>query len=115
MDDGSPPVPGAYATLSNAELEALLTEMEPDIRAADRDLREIAALQTKGVLGAGRLAEHEALQPRLTALVAAHEEDVQTAVALERRIGKLVEDYAVHVSPSVLSYCYPSLTRNFLG
>jgi len=38
------------------EINALLTEMEPDIRAADRDMQEIDALEKKGVLGAGNLA-----------------------------------------------------------
>lgn len=33
-----------------------MVEMEPDIRAADRDMREIEALEKKGVTGAGKLA-----------------------------------------------------------
>lgn len=41
--------------MSGAELEALLAEMEPDIRAADRDMREIEMLEGKGVTGAGKL------------------------------------------------------------
>lgn len=41
--------------MSPDELDALLTEMEPDIRAADRDMREIEALEKKGVTAAGRL------------------------------------------------------------
>jgi hypothetical protein len=42
--------------MSTEELEAFLLEMEPDIRAADRDMREIEALEKKGVTGAGKLA-----------------------------------------------------------
>lgn len=42
--------------MSASELEALLVEMEPDIRAAERDMQEIAALEKKGVTGAGKLA-----------------------------------------------------------
>ncbi|KAG6880705.1 hypothetical protein C0992_002935, partial [Termitomyces sp. T32_za158] len=42
-------------TMSVAQLEALLTEMEPDIRAAERDMREIEMLESKGVTGAGKL------------------------------------------------------------
>ena len=42
--------------MSSEELDALLTEMEPDIRAADRDLREIDILEKRGVLAAGKLA-----------------------------------------------------------
>ena len=45
-----------YANMTPEEFEALLQEMEPDIRAADRDMREIEFLERKGVTGAGRLA-----------------------------------------------------------
>ena len=47
--------PPAYESMSGAELEALLAEMEPDLRAADRDMREIEMLEGKGVTGAGKL------------------------------------------------------------
>jgi hypothetical protein len=46
----------AYENMSAAELEAFLAEMEPDIRAADRDMTEIEMLEKKGVTGAGNLA-----------------------------------------------------------
>lgn len=42
--------------MSPEELEVFLAEMEPDIRGADRDMREIEALEKKGVTGAGKLA-----------------------------------------------------------
>ena len=45
----------SYESMSPDELEAFLTEMEPDIRAADRDMREIEILEKKGVTSAGRL------------------------------------------------------------
>lgn len=45
-----------YENMSTDELEAFLLEMEPDIRAADRDMREIELLEQKGVLSAGKLA-----------------------------------------------------------
>ena len=45
----------SYENMSPAELEAFLAEMEPDIRAADRDMREIEMLERKGVTGAGKL------------------------------------------------------------
>ena len=41
--------------MSSEELDALLAEMEPEIRAAERDLREIDMLEKRGVLGAGKL------------------------------------------------------------
>lgn len=44
-----------YEDLTDSELDALLKEMEPDLRAADRDLREIQALDKRGVTGAGKL------------------------------------------------------------
>jgi uncharacterized protein YfkK (UPF0435 family) len=53
---GTLPDPPSYENMSPEELEAFLTEMEPDIRAADRDMREIEALERKGVTGAGKLA-----------------------------------------------------------
>lgn len=48
--------PSEYTHMSPAELAALATELEPDIRAADNDMREIDALQQKGVTGAGKLS-----------------------------------------------------------
>lgn len=41
--------------MSPEELDAFLVEMEPEIRAADRDMREIEMLEKKGVTGAGKL------------------------------------------------------------
>jgi len=51
----SSPAP-SYNTMSDEEVEALLVEMEPDIRAAERDMREIEVLEGRGVTGAGKLA-----------------------------------------------------------
>lgn len=53
---GTLPDPPSYESMTVPELEAFLTEMEPDIRAADRDMREIEVLEQKGVTGAGKLA-----------------------------------------------------------
>ncbi|KIY51859.1 hypothetical protein FISHEDRAFT_17432, partial [Fistulina hepatica ATCC 64428] len=81
----------AQETMSEAEIDAFLAEMEPDIRAADRDMREIEILEKKGVTGPGHLAEYEALQPRLRALLQAQGEDAAQLVTLERRIARLME------------------------
>ncbi|KAL1723042.1 hypothetical protein EV715DRAFT_191543 [Schizophyllum commune] len=89
--------PPAYESMSGAELEALLAEMEPDIRAADRDMREIEMLEGKGVTGAGKLGDYEALKPRLQALLKAHEEDAARASSLERRVANLMERHATNV------------------
>ena len=54
--------PPEYADMSPAELAAVAAELEPDIRAADNDMREIATLQQRGVTGAGSLSgTHESL------------------------------------------------------
>jgi len=74
-----------------------LIEMEPDIRAADRDIQEIEALEKKGVTGAGKLADYEPLRPRLDALLKAHEEDARRAAALEKRVANLMESHATQV------------------
>ncbi|KAG5634510.1 hypothetical protein H0H81_001703 [Sphagnurus paluster] len=87
----------AYDALAPEQLEAFLAEMEADIRAADRDMREIELLQAKGVMGAGRLASYEELQPRLIALLKAHQADVELIASLERRTAALMEQHATQV------------------
>jgi len=89
--------PPTYENMSPSELEAFLSEIEPDIRAAERDLREIKALEDKGVTGAGKLADYKDLQPRLDALLRAQEEDATKAAALERRVAGLMDRYATRV------------------
>ncbi|KAJ7281496.1 hypothetical protein C8J57DRAFT_76989 [Mycena rebaudengoi] len=86
-----------YESMSASELEAFLVEMEPDIRAAERDMQEIEALEKKGVTGAGKLGDYEALQPRLDALLKAHHEDLELAASLEKRVAKLMEAHATQV------------------
>jgi hypothetical protein len=86
-----------YENMSPEELEALLVEMEPEIRAADRDMREIEMLEQKGVTAAGKLADYETLRPRLDALLKAHQEDIRLAASLEKRIAALVDRHATHV------------------
>lgn len=87
----------AYENMSAAELDALLAEMEPDVRAADRDMREIEMLESKGVTEAGKLGDYEDLKPRLLTLLKAHEEDAARATDLERRVAGLMERHATHV------------------
>ncbi|KAH7890812.1 hypothetical protein F5I97DRAFT_1838918 [Phlebopus sp. FC_14] len=87
----------AYENMSPKELEALLAEMEPDIRAADRDMREIELLEQRGALTAGKLADYKTLQHRLQILLATQEEDMKLAASLEKRIASLVERHAIHV------------------
>nr|GAT43596.1 predicted protein [Mycena chlorophos] len=87
----------SYENMSATELEALLVEMEPDIRAADRDMQEIEALEQKGVTAAGKLADYEHLRPRLDALLKAYEEDADRVSALEKRVATLMESHATQV------------------
>ncbi|KAH9054239.1 hypothetical protein EDB87DRAFT_1647719 [Lactarius vividus] len=89
--------PPEYADMSPAELAAVAAELEPDIRAADNDMREIEALQTRGVTGAGSLSDNEALRPRLEALLLRHAEDLKRAAALEKRVARIVREYALQV------------------
>jgi len=42
--------------MSPEEVEALLVEMEPEIRPTDRHVREIEMLEQRGVTAAGKLA-----------------------------------------------------------
>jgi hypothetical protein len=48
--------PPEYKDMPPADLAALVAELEPDIRAADNDIREIDDLQRKGITGAGMLS-----------------------------------------------------------
>jgi hypothetical protein len=45
----------SYENMTPSEFDTFLHEMEPDIRAADRDMREIEALDQKGVAAVGKL------------------------------------------------------------
>jgi hypothetical protein len=55
----------SYEELDESELEVLLRDMEPELRTADRDLREIQDLDKSGVTGAGRLAGRSSYLPLL--------------------------------------------------
>ena len=44
------------------------------------------------------LVDHEKLQPRLDALIAAHREDLVLAASLEKRIATLMDRHATYVS-----------------
>jgi hypothetical protein len=115
-----------YESMSASELEAFLVEMEPDIRAAERDMQEIEALEKKGVTGAGKLAgdylsfciklridsqskisDYETFQPRLDALLKAHREDLDLVASLEKRVARLMEGHATQVYVQlVLPLCF---------
>lgn len=96
--------------MTPSEVEAFLAEMEQDIRAADRDLREIEMLEKKNVTAAGKLPDYEALKPRLERLLEAQEEDLKLAGDLERRIAALMDQYATNVR-DILSQTRSPLLR----
>ncbi|KAI0825436.1 hypothetical protein BC629DRAFT_1447612 [Irpex lacteus] len=106
----SSPINPLYESMSPEELEAYLAEMDPDIRAADRDLREIALLidsdsTTLGVPGSGsgsgsggrdvtaanNLGSYATLQPRLDKLVEESQECVRRREELERRVAGVMD------------------------
>lgn len=123
--------PPSHSSLSAEELNALLTEMEPEIKSADRDLREIDILDKRGVLAAGKLpgpcmrhpkhsffvfisgVEHRNLLPRLQTLNAAHDANLQRAADLERRISSILKSYASRVSQKCLLKTYEHLRNIF--
>ena len=71
--------------------------MAPDIRSAERDLRDVDTLEKKGVTGAGKLEDYEALQPRLDKILKRHNEDTAKFRALEQRVTTLLDKYATQV------------------
>ncbi|KAK7061010.1 hypothetical protein VNI00_000745 [Paramarasmius palmivorus] len=86
-----------YESMTPAELETYLKEMESDIRSADRDMREIEALEQKGVTGAGKLASYVPLLPRLEKLMKDYDEDAQRVDKLEKRIARIIESHATYI------------------
>ncbi|KAG8853363.1 hypothetical protein FRB96_008153 [Tulasnella sp. 330] len=90
--------PPTYDNLLGPEIETLVLELEPDIRAADRDLKEIDELDSRGVTAAGKLQEHEALKGRLRLLLEAQAEDLALYDALESRISTILQDYVSHIT-----------------
>jgi len=94
---GTLPGAPAYENMSPAELDAFLAELEPDIRAADHDMREIELLEQKGVTGAGKLSDYEDRVPRLDELIVKYADDARVAATLEQRISELIRQYATQV------------------
>ncbi|KAG9001590.1 hypothetical protein FRB94_003684 [Tulasnella sp. JGI-2019a] len=87
-----------YDSLSSPELETLVLELEPDIRAADRDLKEIDELDARGVTAAGKLQDHEALKDRLRLLCEAQAEDLVLYDSLEARLSAILQNYVSHIT-----------------
>jgi len=92
-DQPNPAEPPTIAMMSPSEFEVYLKDMEPEIRQAERDLREIDALEKRGVSAAGNLGAHEDLQPCLEALLASHLQNARKAADLETRIISVMDKY----------------------
>lgn len=86
-----------YDGMPSTQFESLLAEMEPDIRVADRDMREIELLEQKGVTGAGKLTSYEGFRPRSVELLKRHSEDIELAASLEKRMTTLMERHTTQV------------------
>ena len=76
---------------------ALVLEAEADVRATERDLRELEALDKRGLAGAGTLAGHDALRPDLDKLRGELPGVVRSYAALEDRVTALLQRYGDHV------------------
>lgn len=99
-----------YGALPSSTLDALLQEMQPEIRAADRTLQQIAELtnskanpvnssttsssNTINVLDAGKLEDYEPLLPRLREVVKRQREDERRVEFLEAKVMELVAGYS---------------------
>ncbi|KAJ8521267.1 hypothetical protein ONZ45_g2034 [Pleurotus djamor] len=95
---GTLPSEPAASFLSEEELDALLTDVAPDVRSADHDMSEIVTLvNTKNVMATGKLGDYEPLEPRVKQVMEAYMEDIRTLSGLEKRVARLVEKNATLV------------------
>ncbi|GJN88776.1 hypothetical protein Rhopal_001745-T1 [Rhodotorula paludigena] len=92
----APPEPDAPT--SSASKLALVLEAEHDLRTLERDLRELAVLDERGVVGAGQLADHEALRPTLDDVVTKVKPVAKEYVSLEQRTTALLQGYNDYIS-----------------
>ena len=60
-------------------------------------------------------SDYETLQPRLDALLKAHQEDIVLAASLEKRIAALVERHATHVRFAHLQLVFLVDSLSFAG
>ena len=116
------PLLPSEATAGSPEMTAhakasLILESENDIRATERELRELEALDRRGLAGAGHLAgetllpygssqsltpcpsEHEQLKPQLDDLLASLPALVESYAQTEDRVTRLLNRYNEYVRP----------------
>jgi len=97
-----PPTPAEAADFTSEltpQVKAtLILEAEGDIRSTERDLRELDALEKRGVAGAGTLSSYEELRPNLVALQAELPGLTHSFADLEVAVSDLLGRYNAHVS-----------------
>ncbi|KAK9894232.1 hypothetical protein P389DRAFT_181618 [Cystobasidium minutum MCA 4210] len=84
--------------LTPAAKAALILDSEQDLKNLDRELREIDTLEKRGMAGAGRLEEHEALKPRLAELRKDASKLAGSYGSLESRVENLLTQYDDYVN-----------------
>ncbi|GAA5977000.1 hypothetical protein JCM11641_002222 [Rhodosporidiobolus odoratus] len=94
----SPLCTGEEAPTSPQAKVALILEAEQEVKFLERDLRELAVLDERGVVGAGKLGEHEALKADLTALRSRTTPTASSYAALESRTTTLLQTYNNYIS-----------------
>ncbi|GAA5959457.1 hypothetical protein JCM21900_003762 [Sporobolomyces salmonicolor] len=77
---------------------SLILEAEHEIRSLERDLREIEALEARGVVEAGKLAKHESLKEPLDEVRTAALPIAQGYASLEARTTALLQRYNDYIS-----------------
>ncbi|UZJ52123.1 hypothetical protein CBS101457_001443 [Exobasidium rhododendri] len=91
--DGGEGVP----LLSTQSIISLLLESEADIRQLSRDLRRCSDFHERGIAGAGKLADHMALLPRLDRLASETDAASKQRMMTEERAMQLMEQYSAQV------------------
>ncbi|BGP13615.1 hypothetical protein JCM10213_007791 [Rhodosporidiobolus nylandii] len=77
---------------------ALILEAEQEIRQLEKELRGIAVVDERGVVGAGKLGEHESLKPTLAALRTSTQPVSSAYSSLEARTTALLQQYNDYIS-----------------
>ncbi|GAA6003244.1 hypothetical protein JCM10207_001822 [Rhodosporidiobolus poonsookiae] len=77
---------------------ALILECENEIRTLECELRELGVLDERGVVGAGKLGDHEALKPDLAALQQSTRPVASSYASLEARTTALLQQYNDYIA-----------------
>ncbi|GAA6036978.1 hypothetical protein JCM8097_005488 [Rhodosporidiobolus ruineniae] len=94
----SPSSSAGEADLTPQAKVNLILEAENEIRTLERELREIAVLDERGAVGAGKLGDHEALKPELGDTRRAAAPIATSYASLEARTTNLLQQYNDYIS-----------------